>query len=665
MNLTRIAVLAVTGTMLALPAFAHGGQYRGPGDTVPPGGGGGGGRSGGGGPTTPGPGGPSTPGPGGPTTPGPTTPTGPSGGPARGGGPTTGGRGVQLGDDLNQWQFWWEFNKDPFLQLKSRIWSGGTVTGDDDIAVGRGIQETKSDTLRPSESDLKGKVIPALKDALEDPSSNRDIVSSAMVALAKIGNDPTILPLIKKHLTSGDQEKKETAALAMGISALPEALDDLVALATDNKEGRDMTKATEVDFRTRSFACYGCGLVAFKQTDVAVKRKVFEAMKSILDDKRESRRDVMVAALNAIRLLRPSSEGEGKKLRDEAVDYLLGYIDRSDREVFAQIRAHGYTAIAKLLGRSEGNSKAKDRIVKALKSNKEKQWIYQSAILALGVMAGPDDKDASEAIQDYYDKGKDQQAQRFCAIALGQIGGEDNQKFLRKKLTNSRTQTIMQPWLALGLGIINFNERKNDAGSLTDSSVADVRSVYSKTKSPEPAAGIAIALGIFKDKDVEDEILGRMLDYKNNDEAAGYHAVALGLIGHGLAKEDINQLLEKSERRDKLLTQCAIALGLLGDKEVGLKLVDRLKDDSNPVAVSSALSQALGFIGDRRSIDGLVTLLKNKQLKDIPRAFAAVALGLIGDKEELPWNSKIAVNINYRANVETLTGNSTGVLDIL
>ena len=49
MNLTRIAVLAVTGTMLALPAFAHGGQYRGPGDTVPPGGGGGGGRSGGGG----------------------------------------------------------------------------------------------------------------------------------------------------------------------------------------------------------------------------------------------------------------------------------------------------------------------------------------------------------------------------------------------------------------------------------------------------------------------------------------------------------------------------------------------------------------------------------------------------------------------------------------
>ena len=47
------------------------------------------------------------------------------------------------------------------------------------------------------------------------------------------------------------------------------------------------------------------------------------------------------------------------------------------------------------------------------------------------------------------------------------------------------------------------------------------------------------------------------------------------------------------------------------------------------------------------------------------RAFSAVALGLVGDKEQVPWNSKIAANTNYRANVETLTGSSTGILDIL
>jgi len=44
-----------------------------------------------------------------------------------------------------------------------------------------------------------------------------------------------------------------------------------------------------------------------------------------------------------------------------------------------------------------------------------------------------------------------------------------------------------------------------------------------------------------------------------------------------------------------------------------------------------------------------------------------VALGIVADKEELPWNTKISVNINYRANTQTLTSPDagTGILDIL
>jgi hypothetical protein len=58
-------------------------------------------------------------------------------------------------------------------------------------------------------------------------------------------------------------------------------------------------------------------------------------------------------------------------------------------------------------------------------------------------------------------------------------------------------------------------------------------------------------------------------------------------------------------------------------------------------------------------------MLFDTQLGALSRAFAAVALGGIADKEPLPWNSRIAVNINYRASVETLTNQSTGILDIL
>ena len=108
---------AFTAT-LALPSlsFAHGGTYRGPGDTTPPSGGGGGG---GGGPATPGPAGPGVPGPGGLSTPGAVTPGAPVGGPGGPSKPRTGS--TDAGPDLTVWQFWWAFNKDPYLNLKSHL----------------------------------------------------------------------------------------------------------------------------------------------------------------------------------------------------------------------------------------------------------------------------------------------------------------------------------------------------------------------------------------------------------------------------------------------------------------------------------------------------------------------------------------------------------------
>ena len=59
-------------------------------------------------------------------------------------------------------------------------------------------------------------------------------------------------------------------------------------------------------------------------------------------------------------------------------------------------------------------------------------------------------------------------------------------------------------------------------------------------------------------------------------------------------------------------------------------------------------------------------MLGNADLTDKARAFAGVALGIVADKEDLPWNSKISIDINYRANTTTLTGgDGTGLLDIL
>jgi len=118
-------------------------------------------------------------------------------------------------------------------------------------------------------------------------------------------------------------------------------------------------------------------------------------------------------------------------------------------------------------------------------------------------------------------------------------------------------------------------------------------------------------------------------------------------------------------RRPELLKQAAIALGKLGDKPVASMLEGMLAEGDTNLAKMAAIASALGLIGDRRSVIPLKRILRDTSLMDLSRAFAAVALGGVGDKELLPWNSKIAQNMNYRASVETLTDRSAGILDIL
>src|SRR5690606_14307459 len=129
-----LAASALGGMFLfAGDLSGHGGSYRGPGDTVPPGEGAGPGTGGptGGGPTTPGPGGPTTPGPGG----GPQTPGSGPGAPGTGGGgprgPVTagggGGKKNRPGEGFEQWQFWWENNKDRYLDLRTRLGEGAVA----------------------------------------------------------------------------------------------------------------------------------------------------------------------------------------------------------------------------------------------------------------------------------------------------------------------------------------------------------------------------------------------------------------------------------------------------------------------------------------------------------------------------------------------------------
>lgn len=693
MNKLLLVGLTCTSLLVALPekGYCHGGQYRGPGDVVPPNPGGGRSTGGPSGPTTGGPAGPSTPGPSGPATPGPSGPaTGGPAGPAAAKGPTTGGRGVVLDDDLTRWEFWWEFNKDPYIRLKDAIHSGGIQTGSDDFFLGHTRKPESSDTLKPSNEDVLNSILPALKKAL-DSTDNRDIASSCMVAMAKIGKDHPDFMLLDKvfapHLTSKDQEIREVAALSIGIAGLTgkagESVNTLIDLALDKPEGRAKTARSDVDDRTRTFATYGLGLIAFANGNIDVKRTVFTALQQILNDEKLSKsRNIRVAALNAVKLLNLSGQSsEEKTLLEDAIVLLKNYYIKEVGAGDQAIIAHCPTAIAKLLGRDhEKSAEFKEMFARDLEGKNKKHTqneIFESCALALGQMVKPVDDDKSKdkdaeyckILLDQAKNNKDAQTKYFCWLALGQIGGKANHDLLVKEFDNSKGQP--RSWIAMAMGIQTFHKndllRKENSMPEPDRAFGEALKNSLDEKTDQVLAAEAVALGLMQYKDTADAVRQLLVKNSNKEELAGYLCIALALMDDKHSIEDIKAIVAKSVRRPELLKQAAIALGKLGDKTIADELLKLLTDGEKNLAKLSAIASALGFIGDRRTIEPLKTLLFDTQLTELSRAFAAVALGGVADKEKLPWNSKIGVNLNYRASVETLTdkGNATGILDIL
>lgn len=674
---------------IAAPLFSHGGGYRkpggiyrGPGDTV------GGAKPhtprspGAPGPTTPGPSAPGAPSPSGPTTPGPSAPGGPvTGGPKApttgGAGPRTGPRGMPIGEDFSRWQTFWEFNKDRFLNLKDAIHAPLPVTGSDDFYMGTRRRVDSGNSLKPSDTDIQTVILPTLRNALAN-TDNRDITSSCLMALAKIGRDHNsfaILPILQKHLVTHDQEIRETAALAMGLTQMGKALVPLRDLALDTEAGRKLIERAKVDYRTRSFALYGLALVAYGNEDLDLKRKVFEVAQDVLTKDESRSGNVFVAAIHAAGLLRIDGQStKANALRSEVVSVLNGYFVKNRGPSEEYMQSHVPGAIGRLLGRGDSveHRKLKELYVAVLRGKlpgrrKPGNNIIRSATLALGQLALADkrDKAVHDALQTYALGGKDAQARYFAMIALGQVGSDTTRTVLLKILAKGN-KSVDRPWAALSLGIASFRAAKNNPRFVPDATVGEaITKQFVKVRNPAARAAFAIALGLCKYKESGAELQKVLQRQRHQDEFAGYLCIGLSLMDYRRSLPLIHDLVETSVRRPGLLRQAATALGKMGDKRVAKSLMRKLEERDSNLAKLAAVSSALGYIGDRRTIAPLKKMLHNEKLTQLTRAFAAVALGMVADKERLPWNAKIAANMNYRAAVETLTQSGTGVLDIL
>ena len=669
---------------LCTPVLGHGGAYRAPGDSVPSG------TSTSGGATSTG----STPTTGGGSQ--PSAPGQPGGGTSAPGGGSSGSSagGFSAAPDPTRWQAWWGFNKDAFLDLKSRLHLADVLVGSDEAFLGR--PALARDELRPSQDDVFGKVVPALLELLERERSN-DILSGTLIALAKIGDAPgenRIAGRIAPFLADSNQELAETAAVALGILGNPAQVELLRAMLEGDLEGlreRGVELKSGPSERTRAFAAYGLGLVGYRN-DGPVRERIAGVLSGWMQRAAGAtgQDDIPVACVVALGLVPLPSDlfvapagGPGVAPArvasfEEQVQWMLALLEK--REAPARVRAHVPVALARLLRTPQGRRSALRKLSLerlALRTSREFDEhadVRVGCVIALGqlVTAGPEDAELRTRLMRVRDESHEAGLGYFALIALGRASGRagldaepfaalgdgpgNSRAFLLGQLSGGSVASRCYAALALGL----MERAADEAGApRSEASVLALRKALAEAKSPDEVGALAIALGILRDKGAA-ELLRQRFESVSDAEARGHVAVALGLVGDRASIQRIQEVVAGSR-------QAALALGLLGDKEVSLKLIDMLARATS-LSSQAAIASALGLIGDARSLDSLIVVTRDRErLTDLARAFAAVALGMCADKENLPWNAKLATDSNYRANTSTLYSpdTGTGILDIL
>jgi len=657
------AVLGAVG-FLYTDARAHGGSFRGPNGGVPPGlrepsdpeppppp------------PSDPGdPGGPTTPsgpapapetGPdGGHETPGggaPPAPVGPSSGPAK--------KSTTKSLTFESWRFWWAYNNDDILNLKSHIYSARVSSSSPIFFSSKKDEENRRNATRPTEHAVTSTIIPALLATINRKDDHEDVHGGAMIALGKIGSSKYI-PMFEAAIWNrfkNDKDQRldfgyqatESAVLALGV--LP-TLDE-ASIETVRRICLAAIDDDSLRTRERTWAAVCLGL----QRDAGAVRPLVERLQRTYKDD-----NIPAGLLCGLGLIGNCTETQA--IRGGLEEGLRkGTLFGRDITGSDRIRSFVGYALAKI-----GDPAALPAIMYVLDSRKAGRIVKRSAAIAAGVLgaAATDEKTKNDTVAGLIkyinNSGGDSTGENFAIIALSQVGTE---KALTTLLDIADSgQYGQRPFAALGLGTCVFYRDRDAAEekgppmdkALRQKIVQRIGKLSEKYKDADTKAAFMLARGLMRDTTATEELVNIVASRSADPTLRGFCSVALGLMGDASdsVKDALKAALEERKSAD-LRRDAATGLGLLRDADVVKILLDELKK-AKSFAVQGQLITAIGTIGDHNAIAPLVEILDDKTQNTQTRAMAAVGLGMIGDLRELPALARLSKNYNYRASVPDL-----------
>lgn len=681
------ALLVVGLSLVFSPVvYGHGGQWRGPGDSVPPNL-----RE----PTDPTPPPPPPP----PTDPSPTTPSGqPSPvAPVTPGvkpGPVTGlpssngpRRGTQTPPSFVDWPFWYEHNKEDIENLKWRLYHP-LASPNPIFGTGRRVGDgVLGGEMRWTERKVREVVVPALLWAMDPKNAGyTDTESAAYIALAKVTRDPAHIAVLEAGLA---QEAKrglivrDAAALALGLlrRARPEEMFTAYELDKVRTFLFDVFEDEDYAVRTRGFAAISIGLLGDQPTGSGVHagdtRGAAEATTARLFDllrEKKTRVDLDVGLLMAIGM-QPAISLCPEQRETLGCCALKGRIGRDAADPV--VRAHAALALGRI------GTSGDIRSLKAMLtvSRGVKDGVRRSAAIGLGLLGrfvtGDDRVEVARVLLRQIERPTDTSTTNFALISLAYLLREDVRDGRTDVLGNTRSDEVLlftarkgkhlnRSFGALALGLV-VAEISNDVSieawqEYREDALSVLREgATSKGLDKKMHAAFCLALGIGRDDGSREMLRTILVDRKGDKMLRGYAALALGLIGTPtpeVTKAVADALRERSS--EELRRQAAGALGLLGNPRIpGTRMdaVDLLLSELKEARTQSHKGQvvlALARVGDHRAIERLVDMLRDPGEQDLTRALACAGLGLVGDLEWIPSLARGSKDVNYRASTDLL-----------
>jgi HEAT repeat protein len=513
-------------------------------------------------------------------------------------------------------------------------------------------------------------VLPFLREVLSREGRKRDdVVASALLALGRVAQDATAVPLIVGYL----QDRKaphivrESAALAAGLLRRTERDLQLDGGTLDRLRDRLLAvfdDATASD-RVRSLAMISIGLLGDQPFGSAESRDgvlVTHALWTRLQPD-HSGAELPVALLTALGM-QPVA-GVPEEVRESLRSLVHGRRIRgrgwSDVE-----RAHALSALARL-----GGSEADGLLLRVVHRSAEDVLVRRAAWIALSsraeALSAEDRRGAIRAVLALVAKHRDQFTAGLSHVTLGRLVGVEARDpqpawetvtpaydLLRREAREGSSPTRGFSAIALGLACRDVPRESLEAAVVRGEAEKCLSRELASSGDPAVRGAFAVALGLMGSESGVGVLLATLKDDGLLDEVRGHAAVALGQIGRRSPEvlKTLRAALAERSTED-LKREAALGLSLLRAPDAAADLVASMKS-ARTEHLLAQLAVAFGRLADLSAVPPLLEVARDASRSELAQALAVVSLGLIVDPESRPSLHHLSTDANYPARTEAL-----------